>query len=751
MTLVYLFRKLVFAQVLLGIVAFCMAEPGGNPGLMLIAGTLCTMSWYIVEGPAGKPLPQWAINLAALAAVLWLGVDMWIQDGNVIIAMGHFTMWLQILQLYGHKSNREYGLVLVLSMLQMVGASILSITMVFGLLLGAYSVLSLFTILLFQFKATSDEVLESTRSAAPRGIQVGRPAPVVCRGHRWQFRLMAAFIGMICSVTSVVTFVLIPRTSRTMDSALMSALSRAQVGFNSRVQLGGPPPLEGSREPVLHLEVSQRRDSFLLRGAVLDHYNRHSKTWIRGQQIKSFDIIYRDWEGETNLIDLPAGAPTLNATVTLRSNRQLNLFTLYPMSSFASGSLSSVVINPYDQQASLEGPASSAVAYVVTQPLQRDRRLSEDDFLSEYYARGWQVEAEVFRQYALTVLRERFNDPELDRDEFALHDPRDMEFMRVLEHHLQTTFAYSLNFTPSGQRDPIAEFLTTRKEGHCELFASALAAMARSLGIRARVVTGYRASEFNGVGDYYVVRERHAHAWTEADCGPHGWRTFDATPPAEIDRRHLSGGIFAGVRNLYEHLEFLWIDTFVTYDKETREEMLGSLSKTLRDAAGDRGGIIGTLVGWISDLPELWRLNQVNFALMAVIVVFIVVGVASLVRRTLIRRRRLAALQLTRLPRGQRRQLARRLGFYLQMLDMLERHGHLRPVWQSPFDFATALAGIDPLRFAPVIALTQEFYEIRFGHRELNNERDGRIRAHLKTLEDSLFSRSTEPSKKRAA
>ena len=229
MTLVYLFRKLVFAQVLLGIVAFCMAEPGGNPGLMLIAGTLCTMSWYIVEGPAGKPLPQWAINLAALAAVLWLGVDMWIQDGNVIIAMGHFTMWLQILQLYGHKSNREYGLVLVLSMLQMVGASILSITMVFGLLLGAYSVLSLFTILLFQFKATSDEVLESTRSAAPRGIQVGRPAPVVCRGHRWQFRLMAAFIGMICSVTSVVTFVLIPRTSRTMDSALMSALSRAQL------------------------------------------------------------------------------------------------------------------------------------------------------------------------------------------------------------------------------------------------------------------------------------------------------------------------------------------------------------------------------------------------------------------------------------------------------------------------------------------------------------------------------------------
>ena len=42
---------------------------------------------------------------------------------NPIVPLGHFTMWLQILMLYGKKTNREYGEIMVLSMMQMIGAS----------------------------------------------------------------------------------------------------------------------------------------------------------------------------------------------------------------------------------------------------------------------------------------------------------------------------------------------------------------------------------------------------------------------------------------------------------------------------------------------------------------------------------------------------------------------------------------------------------------------------------------------------
>lgn len=758
MSLVYLFRRLVFIQVLLGIVAFCMAEPGGNPGLMLVAGTICALSWYVVEGPTGKPLPQWTINIAALAAVFWLAVDMYIQKGHVIIAMGHFTMWLQILQLYGKKSNREYGLILVLSLLQMVGASILSVSMIFGLLLGGYCVLSLFTILLFQFKATSDEMLESNQAASPRPLEVARPKPVVCRGHRWQFRVLALGIGAVCGLVALVIFIVIPRTSRMTELGLPS-IARAQTGFSSRVQLGGMPPSEGSREPVLHLAIDSSQPFYLLRGAALDIYNRKTHTWFRGTQIKNYDLATSAETG-VPLAHVANDVALTDVEITLRTGRHHTLFTLYPTVHLRSGVISQITFNPFDQQVTTEATATGVLVYHLTHIADHQRRLSrddgpmppsrrrwsrsqEDDVPADSYARGWHVEPDLIRGYSLAVLRAAFKDPALDRDIEAPNDPRDFAFAQVLERHLQSTFNYSTTHRPSGTRDPIVEFLTTDRQGHCELFASALAAMTRSLGMRARVVTGYRAGEYSSIGGYYIVRERNAHAWTEIDCGARGWQIFDGTPPGDVQREHaVDRNILANIRELLEHLEFVWLDTFVTYDKETRAQMLGDISESIRSATSDDDSFIGGIAAWFAGLPQMWRLNQVNFLLMVAISVFIVVGLASLIRTLLIRRRRLAALQLTSMPRGQRRQLARRLTFYLQMLDMLERHGQVRPVWQSPFRFATDLQQASAGRYAPVVALTEEFYEIRFGHREIDPPRHQRIRALLRQLEQTLIART---------
>lgn len=763
MSLVYLFRRLVFIQVMLGIVAFCMAEPGGNPGLMLVAGTICALSWYVVEGPTGKPIPQWGVNLAALAAVLWLGVDMYIQKGNVIIAMGHFTMWLQILQLYGKKSNREYGLILVLSLLQMVGASILSVSMIFGMLLAGYCVLSLFTVLLFQFKSTSDEITEANAQAAPIGKPPNRPNPVVSRGHRWQFRLMAILIAAVCGGAAMVIFILIPRTSRLNELNFPGALGRAQTGFSTRVQLGGAPPGEGSREPVLNLEVPVQQPYFLLRGAVLDRYSRRSSTWMRGGEIKTHDRI-TTLPKTISLVDEPPQRPAV-ATVTLRGNKHNTVFTIYPSIAIElprvdEDNKTHVSFSFNDQQTTLEGASGQVISYRLLYlqnhltrlphdtplPVPRILRppsIEEEDEVREY-ARGWQVERELIRNYSLQILRKHFNDETLDRRYLDANDPRDFAFAQALEQHLQTAFTYSLAHRPRGERDPIVEFLTTDRQGHCELFASALAAMTRSLGMRARVVTGFRASEYNGIGGYYIVRERNAHAWTEVDCGDKGWQVFDGTPPAEVRREHETGSsIFSGLRNLYEHLEYIWLDTFVTYDQETREKTLDSIS----NAAQDKNTAIGQIVAWFSELPELWRFNQVSFLLMVTIFVFIVIGVTSLVRTVMIRRKRLATLQLTRLPRAERRTLAKRLTFYLTMLDMLERHGQVRPAWQSPFKFATELQTLNPQRYAPVVALTEEFYEIRFGHRDLDEPRRQKIRGLLKHLEQMIIGRPQNAGK----
>ena len=79
-------------------------------------------------------------------------------------------------------------------------------------------------------------------------------------------------------------------------------------------------------------------------------------------------------------------------------------------------------------------------------------------------------------------------------------------------------------------QDPLADFLFTRKQGHCEHFATALAVMLRTQGFAARVVAGF----FGGqrIGDHYVVRAGDAHAWTQLFVPGRGWVTYDATPDA---------------------------------------------------------------------------------------------------------------------------------------------------------------------------------------------------------------------------
>lgn len=93
-------------------------------------------------------------------------------------------------------------------------------------------------------------------------------------------------------------------------------------------------------------------------------------------------------------------------------------------------------------------------------------------------------------------------------------------------------FEYSLATPRDEGVDPIVDFVAVHRAGHCEMFASAMALMARTLGIPARVVGGYRVSEVNPITKTAVVRDRNAHAWVEAWVDG-AWRAWDPTPLSE--------------------------------------------------------------------------------------------------------------------------------------------------------------------------------------------------------------------------
>ncbi len=91
-------------------------------------------------------------------------------------------------------------------------------------------------------------------------------------------------------------------------------------------------------------------------------------------------------------------------------------------------------------------------------------------------------------------------------------------------------FTYSTDVPPGQGESAIDDFLDQRV-GYCEQFSGAFAAMARSLGIPARVAVGYTWGDEDPANPgTYQVLGRNAHAWPEVYLGEFGWVPFEPTP-----------------------------------------------------------------------------------------------------------------------------------------------------------------------------------------------------------------------------
>jgi transglutaminase-like putative cysteine protease len=81
------------------------------------------------------------------------------------------------------------------------------------------------------------------------------------------------------------------------------------------------------------------------------------------------------------------------------------------------------------------------------------------------------------------------------------------------------------------------------RTGYCEQFATAMAVMARTLGLPSRIVLGFTPGDVQAQSDgsdVIVVRERNAHAWVELWMDGQGWVRFDPTPRSDGANQSLS-------------------------------------------------------------------------------------------------------------------------------------------------------------------------------------------------------------------
>ena len=159
----------------------------------------------------------------------------------------------------------------------------------------------------------------------------------------------------------------------------------------------------------------------------------------------------------------------------------------------------------------------------------------------------------------------------------------------AIDHLRALGFRYTLE--PGVYEGPGAldDFLFDRRVGFCEHFSASFATLMRAAGIPSRIVIGYMGGEWSNRGGYMIVRQSHAHAWTELWLEGTGWTRVDPTAalvPArmsldprtllasmEEQERQRSSFIWQSsqaIRLWWDDIEYRWYNTVISFDEEAQ-------------------------------------------------------------------------------------------------------------------------------------------------------------------------------------
>ncbi len=111
-----------------------------------------------------------------------------------------------------------------------------------------------------------------------------------------------------------------------------------------------------------------------------------------------------------------------------------------------------------------------------------------------------------------------------------------------LERFLLANYSYDLNVKPLPPGHDAVDFLLFEQQaGYCSHFATAMAVMARQVGLPARVAVGYLPGLIDPMTGAHTVRVGDAHAWVEIHFQRHGWVAFDPTPRPDTNMGFATG------------------------------------------------------------------------------------------------------------------------------------------------------------------------------------------------------------------
>jgi transglutaminase-like putative cysteine protease len=278
----------------------------------------------------------------------------------------------------------------------------------------------------------------------------------------------------------------------------------------------------------------------------------------------------------------------------------------------------------------------------------------------------------------------------------------DRDFVtRVLRRFATEPFRYTLS-PPALTADPVDQFLFESRAGFCEHYAAALVVLLRAAGIPARIVTGYLGGELNPLGEYFIVRQRDAHAWAEVWYEDDGWVRVDPTSyvaPARIER---------GIADLLPASAGL----LGTAGSNAAQALWRVVGRGL-DAVTYRWDrwVVGYNPARQRQLLERIGFGTIDIGTVAAIALAAIAGLLGLLALVLLRG---AATRRDPVQRA-----------YQRFCRKLERFGLIRLPHEGPLNFALRAARAQPALRSAISRITDHYLALRYGQAD---DRAGFIR-----------------------
>ncbi len=774
--------------------------------LPLMAATAAILSLIYTDKLGKLRLNRNVANLAAILAVIGSLNSILRNDVETqLLAIANLLIYLQIVLMFQEKSLRVYWQLSILSLLQVVVASVLNLGFEFGLLLGLYMIVALSGLsLLFIYQETlrfggqamgSDQAdnAQEAWAAATRWPQGTR--------HDLLGKRFIARVAIMACVTTAITIVLfyaVPRGGQAKQ--LRSVLSpEAMTGFSDNVELGSLGKIAQSDLPAMRVNFYEHRND----GVNLEPYSVHSIPYFRGVALE--DYALGTWSPMEDNRENNGRSEELGSAPPGPYDPVVQVIQLSPSSAFDIKK-GRVLFNA-GAAFRIEGrPKKHNRFDAMRQEVRRHNGMNPNEIRGRLDYAHLTTAFRDGRQIPITPVAFGSQDPDiLGRAGFPEHYLANMrrmpaqltggvdrwenlkalatkvieeeefppealayEKIQALEDHFRSSdeYVYTLerpDVTPNW--DPIEDFVTNQREGHCEYFASALVLMLRSQGIPARMVVGYKGGKFNQVGGYYQVLELNAHAWVEAHVFaedlPEGfvhdheaneagyWLRLDPTPlSAEMDLMHRSVSFFDILASAKDFVQVSWNDWVVELDRERQH---GIWKQAQEATAGIFSG-----KAWKKDVALL-RAGDLGAVAQGprgrLLLVLFVIGLWAAFR-IWCGRWTFAVLRKQRTQQNPEESVpqAIHVPFYERLEELLDQIGVQRTPGQTQREFALAAGGqlaesaqTRHLAGLPRIVV-DAFYRVRFGATPLAPTQTAEIEQALDQLQDSLTEETHEQS-----